>query len=351
MTKSQINSQSENNKHPLLVFLHLVFGIYLLFGICILVFPPRSAEAQALPAPVSIVASPPAPSPGEAVAVTAATPSFDRHTAYFTWVVDGRQRPDLSGTGKNSIELTAGNVGSSQRVAVSVSRKNGGTGVAGGEAVLTIRVADLTLTYTAETWTPVWYRGKALPVPDATIGIIAIPDFVVDGRRIPPERLIYRWGLDDEHNALSGIGEQVFRIRASDMPGTSHEVKVRVEDEDGKVRKEGVFYVVPHTPRLVIYNSSPLGGIEFRTAERFSGGRGLFDFVAEPFFFPVAGRNDLAWEWQVDGRPFAANAGTPHIITVDTGGYPEGQLSVTAGVQIPGSFLSRASAILAFFLQ
>ncbi|OHA13062.1 MAG: hypothetical protein A3J10_04140 [Candidatus Sungbacteria bacterium RIFCSPLOWO2_02_FULL_54_10] len=310
-----------------------------------------TAGAQALPAPVSLIASPPAPSPGEKITVTAATPSFDRHTAYFSWTIDGRHRPDLSGAGKGTIELTAGNIGSSQRVAVSVSRKSAAAGLAGGEAALTIRVVDLTLTYVAETLVPVWYRGKALPVPDAVVGVVAIPEFVIDGRRIPPERLIYRWGLDDEQNALSGIGEQVFRVRTSDLPGTSHEVKVRVEDEDGKVRREGIFYIVPYAPVLTIYSSSPLGGVEFRTAQRFTGGRGLFDFLAEPFFFPVAARRDLVWQWQIDGQPFAGNTGAPHLITIDTGGYPQGPLSVTASAHIPNSFLSRASAILAFFLQ
>ena len=310
------------------------------------------AGAQALPAPVSIVASPGTPSPGEKVTVTAVTPSFDRHTAYFAWIVDGRSRPDLSGTGKNAIELTAGNVGSSQRVAVSVSRKTAAAGVGGGDASLVIRVADLTLTFVAETFVPKWYRGKALPVSDSVVGVVAIPEFVVDGKRIAAERLIYRWGLDDEQNALSGIGEQVFRIRTSDLPGTSHEVKVRVEDEEGKIKKDAVFYVVPQRPLLAIYGSTPLGGVEFRAANYFTGAaQGLFDFIAEPFFFPVASRRDLVWQWNIGGTPAGSNAAMPHLITVDAGGYTPGALSVTASAQAPGTFLSSASALLTFFLQ
>lgn len=309
------------------------------------------AEAQALPAPVSIVASPATPSPGEKVIVTAVTPSFDRHTAYFQWTVDGRARPDLSGAGKNSLELIAGNIGSSQRILVSVSRKSAAAGVAGGDAGLTIRVADLTLTFVAETITPKWYKGKALPVSDSVVGVVAIPEFVVDGSRIPAERLIYRWGLDDEQNALSGIGEQVFRIRTSDLPGTSHEVKVRVEDEDGKIKKEDVLYIVPHKPRLAIYNATPLGGTEFRATQSFTGSRGLFDFIAEPFFFPVSSRGNLQWQWQVGGAPTAGISDTPYMITVDTAGYSEGALPITASARMPESFLAAASAILTLLLQ
>lgn len=308
-------------------------------------------EAQALPAPVSLVASPATPSPGEKITVTAITPSFDRHTAYFDWTVDGRARPDLSGAGKNSFELTAGNIGSSQRIAVSVSRKSAAAGVAGGDAGLTIRVADLTLTFVAETITPKWYKGKALPVSDAVVGVVAIPEFIVDGRRIAAERLIYRWGLDDEKNALSGIGEQVFRIHTSDLPGTSHEVKVRVEDEDGKIKKEDVFYIVPHKPHLAIYNATPLGGTEFRATQQFTGGRGLFDFIAEPFFFPVTSRGELQWQWQVGGAPTASITDTPAMITVDTAGYSSGVLSISASARLANSFLSSASAILTLFLQ
>lgn len=319
----------------------------LILALCAL----RFANAQALPAPVSLVASPSTPSPGEQVTVAAVTPSFDRLTAHFAWVVDGRARPDLSGTGKNTLTLTAGNVGSSQRIAVSVSRRSAAVGVSGGEAVLVIRPADLTLTFVAETFVPKWYKGKALPASDGVVGVIAIPEFVVDGRRIPADRLIYRWGLDDEKNALSGIGEQVFRVRASDLPGTSHEIKVRVEDEEGKVKKEDTFYIVPQKPRVAIYASTPLGGVEPRASPAFAGGRGLFDFVAEPFFFPVVSRKELQWQWDVGGITTAGNADTPHIITVDTAQYSAGALSVTAAARKPDSFLSAASALLTLFLQ
>lgn len=321
---------------------------FIVIGLCV----SAMATAQILPAPVSVVASPPAPSPGDTITVTAVTPSFDSHIAYFSWVVDGRARADLSGIGKNTITLIAGNVGSSQRVAVSVSRKTGGTGVAGGEAAIIIRPAGLTLTYVAETFVPKWYRGKALPVSGSIVQVIAIPDVVVDGRRIPVERLMYRWGLDDERNVLAGIGEQVLRVQTSDMAGTSHEVKVRVEDEDGKVKKDGIFYIVPGKPAVAIYNSSPLGGVEFRTSQNFTGAKGLFDFIAEPFFFPVPSRAGLIWRWEVGGAAFAGNAGTPHLITVDTGQYSEGPLSIAAFAEKPGElFSSAASALLTFFLR
>ncbi len=284
--------------------------------------------------------------------VTAATPSFDRLTAQFRWTVDGKARPDLSGAGKNSFQLTAGNVGSSQRVSVSVSRASAAAGVAGGDASLTIRVADLTLTYIAETFVPKWYRGKALPVSDSVVGVVALPEVVVDGRRVPPERLIYRWGLDDEKNALSGIGEQVFRIRTSDLPGTSHEIKVRVEDPEGKIRKEGIFYVVPSKPRLAIYGATPLGGVEFRAANGLTAAaQGLFDFAAEPFFFPVSSRRDLTWQWSIGGATAGGNPETPALITVNASDYTPGALSVAASAQAPGTFLSTASALLTFFLR
>lgn len=326
----------------------ILLTFFLVIGLCM--YTPVSA--QLLPAPVSMVVSPPAPSPGDTVTVAAVTPSFDSHTAYFSWTVDGRARADLSGTGKNTITLIAGNVGSTQRAAVSVSRKTAGTGVTGGDASITIRPAGLILTYVAETFVPRWYRGKALPVSGSIVEVIALPDVVVDGTRVPAERLMYRWGLDDERNVLTGIGEQVLRVQTSDMAGTSHEVKVRVEDEAGKVKKEGVFYIVPATPLVAIYNSSPLGGVEFRTSQNFTGTKGLFDFIAEPFFFPVPSRAELAWRWNVGGAAFAGNAGTPHIITVDTGQYPEGPLSIGASAEKSGQlFLSTASALLTFFLR
>lgn len=306
------------------------------------------SQAQIIPEPLSLNSSPHSPSPGQEVAVQAATPTFDKHAALFTWTVDGKQRPDFSGQGRNEIRLTAGDVGSVVRVSVAVSPSGG----PGSTAALTIRVSGLSLVWSAETSIPRWYKGKTLPSAGSVVGIAAVPEFVIDGRRLAPENLIYRWTLDDQTNALSGLGEQVFRVKTSDIPKTQHQVELVVEDRDKKIRKNGRITITPANPRAVIYPSTPLGGIEFRTAQSPLGQtRGLMDFTGEAFFFPVSSKQDLSWSWDIGGALITPSFASPYLATIDTAQYPQGSTPLTLRISYAKGLIPQsASKVLNLFL-
>ncbi len=305
-------------------------------------------HAQMVPAPLSLAASPSSPSPGAMVTVQAATPTFDKDRAFFAWTVDGKARPDFSGNGKNEIRLAAGDIGSQIRVSVSVSPSEGD----GGDASLMIRVSGLSLTYVAQTLIPRWYRGKALPTTNSIVDIIAIPEFVINGTRVAPENLIYHWSMDDQTNALTGAGKQVFQIRTSDLPGISHQVDVTIEDTDRKIHKEGRMIIEPGDPRVVIYPSTPLGGIESRSANGAAlQKRGLVDVAGEAFYFPATSRQNLAWSWDLGGTPVSPSAG-PALATIDTSSLQQGTTPLTLRVSYAKGLIPQsASKVLNLFFQ
>ncbi len=287
------------------------------------------ARAQFAPESVSLVASPSSPQPGQETTIQAATPTSDQASAVFSWTIDGRARPDLSGRGKHTITLIAGNVGSSLRVSVDAATPGG----RGGSASLTIRVSDVALAWFAETYVPPWYRGKALPSPGSVIALVAIPNIVIAGSRITPDSLIYRWSLDDQKNVLAGAGQQVFRVKTSDLPDDSHRVEVVIEDAERRVRREERIFIAPAKPKILLYASSPLGGIEPRSAATASFRRGLLDFFAEPFFFPVSSKKELSFEWRLGNGVVEGAPQNPWIITVDTGTESVGTISLFAAVK------------------
>src|SRR3989344_2962206 len=84
--------------------------------------------------PISLSSSPSSPAPRSTFTVTASTPTFDRETANFEWIVDGKTRPELSGLGMHQIQLTAGAVGGATRISVTISPSIG----EGGTATLTV---------------------------------------------------------------------------------------------------------------------------------------------------------------------------------------------------------------------
>ena len=254
--------------------------------------------------------------------VQAATPSQDKDTLNFSWNIDGVSQPKLSGQGRNSIELIAGAIGSATKIRVTVSNKNTPLGT----VTLTVRPSDLALTWFAETYTPRWYKGKALPIANSIVNIVAVPNFISGGKVLSPENLIYRWSVDDEERALVGTGRQVLRVQMSDLSDISHQVSVLVEDTEKQIKKEGEIFLISRSPKVLVYPSTPLGGIESRSAAKlfFTPVRGLLDFLAEPFFFNILSKTLLSYHWNANGVDISGNAQNPSNLSINTSGQESG---------------------------
>ena len=271
----------------------------IVMAVVIVCLPVYFSLAQFVPDQLVLLSSPESPSPGETVTIQANTPTLDKNRLFFDWVVDGKRRADFSDLGKNSIKLTAGNVGSIIRVTVNVT----GADKEVKPASLNINVSDLALTWTAETYVPPWYKGKALPTQNSVVRVAAIPKLVIGGSAVSPENLIYNWSLDDQENIVSGIGLQIFRFRMSDLPRSNHQIEVTVQDNRGIIHKNGRLLLGTVRPQAKIYASSPLGGIEFRSSPLFTFIKlpGLLDFVIEPFFFAAISPMVCAKTFAPDG--------------------------------------------------
>lgn len=275
------------------------------------------AHSQFLPgtALVSLAATPPSPSPGETVTIEAFTPTVDKTVATYIWAVNGRFQEDLSGGGKTSITLIAEEIGST--ISVGVIVEQGGIEV--GAASLSIPVSDLAFTWSADSLVPRWYKGKALAAPESIVTVVATPSLVLGEATVRPEALIYRWSIGDQRNALSGVGERVLQFRTSNFPKTTHQVRVVVEDQQGRVRKEGQVLITTREPRVVLYSVSPLGGVEPRSAfatEYYTKNQ-ILDIVAEPFFYPVASKKALSYKWSAGGTSVEGVPQNPDILTLD----------------------------------
>lgn len=306
-----------------------------------------TAHAQAIPPPVSLVADPSSPSPRSQFTVTASTPTFDKDLASFQWTVDGKTRPDFAGVGANEITLTAGAIGSLTKIGVSVSRPTGD----GGASTLTVIPSELSLPWIADTSVPLWYRGKALPTPGAAVHIIAVPRIIIGGSALNPDTLIYRWRIDSDKDSLTGAGKRVFSFTASTLPETTHQIDVSVEDIDGRIHKEGrVLITTDAVPRIVLYASSPLGGTEPRSAGSATARSGLFDVIAEPFFFPLSSIASLTYDWTIDSNAVPASPQNPRIVTVDAGRRVNENISVGAAVHAINLFQNSFSALFNLFV-
>lgn len=290
-------------------------------------------HAQFVPQSVSLSASPSSPSPGDTVTIEAATPLFDKNAALFKWTINGVERTEFSGMGKNTIILGAGKLGSALEVSVIVTRESG----PGGNASLSIPVADLALMWYAETHTPKWYRGKALPIENSTIAVVALPNVMIKGSRVDPKKLIYRWSLDDQTNIETGVGKDVFRVKTSAYFKQTLHVNVVIEDTEKHIRKEQNIFLTTFKPRAVVYPYSPLGGIESRQGIGyiFSQGKSLVDFVAEIFNLPLSSPGDVRYNWKVKNAAVTGSAENPQLLTIDLDRESDAQIPLTVTIEDP----------------
>ena len=287
------------------------------------------AQTFEIPNPFSIVISPQVPDAGEEFLVEATTPTVDERALRFEWTINGVVRPDLSGIGKIKIRITAGTVGSTTRVGVRALKSS----ALFAEASRMIPVANLSLDWTADTYVPPWYRGKALPVPGSIATIIATPEVILDGHRIAPENLLYRWTLDDQE-FTNGVGERTLAIQTKPYTADSYRIEVVVEDISKRIRKEKKIFIITANPTGAIYYVSPLGGIEPRRAlSLFSPSRSsVFDFQFEPFFFRIKSRSELSYRWSLGPYAITGAPQNPYFVTINTERREPGALPVAISV-------------------
>ncbi|GEM_PF-1257746 len=276
--------------------------------------PPPSPPKLQIVQSVVLSSEPSSPSPEQKVTVQADTPTTDSDRDVFTWIIDGVTRPELSGAGKNTFTYTAGPVGSIKRVSVRVQPINDQA----FSSSLNIYTTDIVLTWTADTFIPKWYKGKALPIVNSKIRMVALPTFIVDGAQIPASRLIYAWSVDG-NRVSKGVGKQVYDFEQPNQTWATPTILVTVEDSAGRIHKEVRTGMISQQPHAVIYQSLPLGGIEFRrgTAAFPSIAPSIVDLEVEPFFFNVQSRYDLSYTWSVGRSPAANTPQNPFLLTID----------------------------------
>lgn len=311
---------------------------------------PVFAQTLNLPLAVSLEISPPSPSPRQNVVVHAAAPTLDTATTFFDWSVDNVHKPELSGYGNDSIRLVAGEVGTSMRVDVTVTGKTGQP----AQSSITVYPSTIALSWYAQTYTPAWYQGKALPTPNSVVTVTATPRIVLNGVTLRPENLVYTWGYENRDRLLVGVGKQSFAVQVSDQTDVDQQVRVVVEDLDGRIRKEGAVFITTTLPHAALYRLTPLGGIDPRvTASALTSLKHeTIDLQAEPFFFPTLSKKELRFQWVIAGLTPSGNPQNPFITTVEASDPKLESLPVSADVSQPqpNNLMARALAsVLLFF--
>lgn len=155
----------------------------------------------------------------------------------------------------------------------------------------------MTLVWEADSYTPPFYKGKALMPEGGDARIVA---FLPPGVSATPST-VYTWRVDGTVDAAnSGVGRSTYYLRSPSFGGSP--LVVVEATANGSVIGMGAIKVPLTDPRVLVYEDAPLGGIMFNSAA-VPAAVGEVALEAFPLFASAPQRNDidLSYQWVVGG--------------------------------------------------
>ncbi len=278
---------------------------------------------------LSALVFPQYPGPLSSARVVLQNYSVDLNASTITWTVNGKQV--LSGVGEKELSFTTGKRGVITRIGVTV--RSGNTTLTKS---LSINPGSVSLLWEAQTFVPLGYRGKALPSPEATMKVVAMPHLLSGGREVPAAKLVYTWKVDSKlQPQSSGFGKNVLFYRKQLVQGSSV-VSVLVSTTDGTITSEKTVELPEVEPEIHFYEESPLSGTILESA--LDAGADLVEgeatLRATPYFVSVEdiSKTNLKSVWTVNGEIVPAGS-DPFVLTVRSGEGDSGASEIGFAVE------------------
>lgn len=198
-----------------------------------------------------------------------------------------------------------------------------------------ITLQSLNLYWSANSYTPFGYKGRALPTNGSLVTVYA--DLKISGES--PENLKYSWFLDGFfQESKSGYNQNSFNFYIRKISGDSHLVLLKVFNESRSFLVEKSIEVPITSPEVVIYQKqNPKINLAYSISD--SNFKVLTEqensFLAFPYFFNAEKISDLEFTWSfanedVKDSSLTANIFGMKITNKKVGGILEEILKVSA---------------------
>lgn len=237
------------------------------------------------------------PGPDVPVRITIESYLTDLYKANISWSVNGEivER----GTGRTSFSFKNGPSEKTTTVSIHIITN-------AGEVVdrdFYFTPIGVTTMWEADTYTPPFYKGKALMVPQAVVKIVAIPN---TNDTLSAGKLVYTWKKDDYvDTASSGYGRNAFSF-VGPKPLTSTKITLDVSSLDDSAESIMQIYLPQARPLILFYEKDPLLGVLYNKplGAEFSLNKKEFSVSAEPYFFSNESGDapTIKYNWSVNGR-------------------------------------------------
>ena len=279
---------------------------------------PLPAQMKEIKQQLDINISPETPKPNDNVTITIETYGLDLNSTDIQWIINGKEF--LRGAGKKNLSFNVGSTGES-KITLNIFPRNQPQIT----RVFVFNPSNVDLLWQAETYTPPFYKGKALFSPESSVTMVAIPNFVSGNSRVNDSNVVYKWSMDREvMGDDSGYGKNYFKYKA-DIISLDKDMSVEAYPV-GQESKKGVGETTLSTKNsfALFYEDNPTNGIMFNyslTNRINLGSRNESKISVFPYNFSVDNKNSgLEYTWYVNSEKIKipSNTNTVTIKRNDT---------------------------------
>ncbi len=318
-----------------------IYFSFILIAFLFLISSPVSVFGQTTNNFVFIRLSPENPGPNTNVTVSASYSQGNIDAMSISWYLNNKQM--ATGTGKKDFTFKTGNTGESTTVRIDVETNEYGT----LSKEIIVLPNTLEVLWEANTYTPPFYKGKALPTSKSLVRVVSLPRFVSGNTVIDPNNVIYVWknGYFKNQNA-SGFGKNVYVYKTS-YTFNDDEITISATTQDGNISITKVVPINVYEPQIVFFENKPLQGVRYENAftNVFNYRESEVTIHAVPFFFSLSdlNKNNTSFLWMLDAKKLETDPDNKAEFTLKKPEKGKGQYQLRLDINNKGYDLQTAS--------
>lgn len=242
------------------------------------------------------------PKPNETVTASIKTLGVNLDLSKISWSINGKVVD--SSIGKKAFTFNAPNSGETILLKVNVESQNN----LNLEKSLTISSAgDIDLIWEVTNgYTPLFYRGKTLPIQESGIKVTAIPNVKSGSSVAQPDDFVYNWRKDNKV-ALGQSGFAKNSITFSNQLLDTQN-KIDVSASNGIKTVSDSITITPFQPEIIFYeydNLSGMGQYQRALGSVINLTNPRLQIIAEPYFLSKSFKSNpkITMEWKLGGSP------------------------------------------------
>jgi hypothetical protein len=256
---------------------------------------------------ISVEITPDPPSPGDTISIRIDSSATELNNHLISWFVNKKEVS--SGQGKKTLRTTLGKEGQETEILIVIRLREGGV----VEKKITLNPSNLELIWEAETYTPPFFKGKALFTREARVKVIAIPHILRNGSEVSADNLVYKWTKNGEVlGDINGYGKSFITIQGT-IIGRDLEIEVEATDSITGNTAYGSTIIRTQDPTVLLYKKDPLYGLisqKALTGKEILQGKEI-ELIASPYFFSVQNPYELSYIWRINGQNLNDNDNSP----------------------------------------